>query len=317
MDRGLLRYLIRRLLFACVLVLLVSSASLWLIAAAPGDHLSGFDVNPEVAAAERARLGLDRPIAVQYGRWLGRAVTLDFGESLKYDRPVEDLLVERAGNTAVLAGAALLLATVLGIPAGIFTGSHRGALAALVRAISTVLVSIPPLITSFVLLLVAAQTRWFPVGGLGAIASGGIRGSEFALYLVLPSLALALPMAAALERLQSQAMREALAEPSVQAARARGCSEARIIWRHALRLSLKPVVALYGVFVGTLLSGSFAVEIVMSWPGLGALMYEALVARDLYLVAGCAAAGAAFLATGVLISDVALAAIDPRIAEAH
>ena len=179
------------------------------------------------------------------------------------------------------------------------------------------LVSIPALITSFVLLLVAAQTRWFPVGGLGAIATGGIRGSEFALYLVLPSLALALPMAAALERLQSQAMREALAEPSVQAARARGCSEARIIWRHALRLSLKPVVALYGVFVGTLLSGSFAVEIVMSWPGLGALMYEALVARDLYLVAGCAAAGAAFLAAGVLISDVALAAIDPRIAEAH
>ena len=299
-----------------MLVLLVSSASLWLIAAAPGDHLSGFDVNPEVAAAERARLGLDRPIVVQYGRWLGRVVTLDFGESLKYDRPVEELLGERAGNTAVLAGAALLLATVLGIPAGIFTGSHRGALAALARAISTVLVSIPPLITSFVLLLVAAQTRWFPVGGLGAIATGGIR-SEYALYLVLPSLALALPMAAALERLQSQAMREALAEPSVQAARARGCSEARIIWRHALRLSLKPVVALYGVFVGTLLSGSFAVEIVMSWPGLGALMYEALVARDLYLVAGCAAAGAAFLAAGVLISDVALAAIDPRIAETH
>lgn len=305
------------MLFACLLVLLVSSASLWLIAAAPGDHLSGFDVNPEVAAAERRRLGLDRPLVVQYARWLGKAMTLDFGQSLKYDRPVDDLLGERAGNTAILAGAALLLATLLGIPAGIFTGSHRGPFTALARTISTVLVSIPPLVTSFVLLLVAAHTRWLPVGGFGALATGGIRGSELALYLVLPCLALALPMAAALERLQSQAMHEALADPSVQAARARGCSDARIIWRHALRLSLKPVVALYGVFVGSLLSGSFAVEIVMSWPGLGALMYEALVARDLYLVAGCAAAGAAFLAAGVLISDIALAAIDPRIAETH
>lgn len=317
MDRGLLRFLIRRFLFACLLVLLVSSASLWLIAAAPGDHLSGFDVNPEIAAAERARLGLDRPIAVQYARWLAKAVTLDLGQSLKYDRPVEDLLGERAGNTAVLGGAALVFATLLGIPIGIFTGSRRGVLSAFVRSISTVLVSIPPLVTSFILLLFAAQTRWLPVGGFGALAAGGVRGTEFALYLVLPCLALALPMAAALERLQSQAMREALAEPTVQAARARGCSNARIVWRHALRLSLKPVVALYGVFVGTLLSGSFAVEIVMSWPGLGALMYEALVARDLYLVAGCAAAGAAFLAAGVLIADIALAALDPRIAETY
>jgi peptide/nickel transport system permease protein len=306
---------IRRTLFAVLLVVVVSSAALALIAAAPGGHLAGFDLTPEMIAAERIRLGLDRPFIQQYADWLGKAVRLDFGESLRYRRPVRDLVGERALNTALLGTAALLLATALGIPAGIFTGSRRGAAASLLRGASMALLSIPPLVTSFVLLYFAARTRWLPVGGFGA-AGADASAMETLVYLALPCLALALPMAATLERLQSQTMREALTEPSIEAARARGCSIARVVWRHALRLSLKPVVALYGIFIGSVLSGSFAVEIVMSWPGLGALTYEALVARDLYLVAGCAAAGAAFLAAGVLASDVTLAMIDPRVTEA-
>ena len=316
MPPGFLRFVIRRTLFAVLLVALVSSAALALIAAAPGGHLAGFDLTPEIIAAERARLGLDRPFIEQYAAWLGKALRLDFGESLRYRRPVRDLVGERAVNTALLGSAALLMATVLGIPAGIFTGSRRGPAASLMRGASMVLLSVPPLVTSFVLLYFAARTRWLPVGGFG-VAGATARATETLVYLALPCLALALPMAAMLERLQSQSMRDAMAEPSIEAARARGCSFARLVWRHALRLSLKPVVALYGIFIGSVLSGSFAVEIVMSWPGLGALTYEALVARDLYLVAGCAAAGAAFLAAGVLASDVALAMIDPRVTEAR
>ena len=128
---------------------------------------------------------------------------------------------------------------------------------------------------------------------------------------MLPSLALALPIAASLERLQSRAMAEALADPSILAALARGIPRRRVVWRHAFRLSLKPVLAIYGIIVASALSGSFAVEIVMSWPGLGDLMYEAPKARDVFLVAGCAATGSFFLATGLLASDLALAAIDP------
>jgi peptide/nickel transport system permease protein len=130
---------------------------------------------------------------------------------------------------------------------------------------------------------------------------------------VLPVIALALPVVPVLERLQSRALAEALADPAILAARARGLPHRRIVWRHALRLSLKPVLAVYGVIVGALLSGSFVVEYVMSWPGLGRLMYDALVYRDANLAAGCAAAGAAFLAFGILLSDVALAAVDPRL----
>ena len=310
MGQGFLRFLFRRTALAVLLVLLVSSASLFLIGLAPGDHLAGFDLTPQAAAAERERLKLDRPFAVQYAAWLARAARLDLGESLKYGLPVSTLVGERAWNTALLGATALLLATLLGIPAGILTGSQRGPLAAAARGVSMVLVSLPPLVTSFVLLLIASRTGWFPVGGFAANSGGVVQTVK---YLVLPCLALAIPLAATLERLQSQALREALDEPSIRAAVARGCSPTRVVWRHALRLALPPVLAVYGVIVGSVLSGSFAVEVVMSWPGLGALTYEALVARDLYLVAGCAAAGAAFLAAGVLGSDVALALADPRI----
>ena len=103
-----------------------------------------------------------------------------------------------------------------------------------------------------------------------------------------------------------------LAEPCVRAAAARGVSSGRLIWRHAWKLSLKPVLAIYGIVIGALISGSFVVEYVVAWPGLGALMYDALVARDAYLVAGCAAAGSLALGAGILASDIALAAVDPR-----
>ena len=249
---------------------------------------------------------------MRYGDWLSRAVRLDLGESVKYGRPVRQLVAERAWKTALLGATALLLATLVGVPAGIITGSRRNLATALARALSLIFVSVPPLVTSFALLLLAARTGWFPVGGF---AAGGDSTSAWTTltYLVLPATALALPIAASLERLQSQAMHEALADPSVRAALARGCSFRRVVWRHALKLSLKPVLAIYGVIVGSVLSGSFAVEIVTSWPGLGALMYEGLISRDLYLVAGCAAAGSIFLALGILLSDIALALVDPRV----
>ncbi|HXW06316.1 MAG TPA: ABC transporter permease [Vicinamibacterales bacterium] len=312
MPTGLLRFLLRRVASALVLVFVVSSSALVLLRLAPGDAISGFDVDPVQAARERERLGLDRPLLAQYASWLGRAVRLDFGESLKYRRPVGDLVRDRALNTLVLGVAALALATLLGVPAGVLTATRHGVIRAAARGISLLLLSLPPLVTSFGLLIVAASTGWLPVGGFGIV--GGWSDATAVRYLILPALALALPLAASIERLQSQAMTRALEEPCVHAARARGCSPERAIWRHAFPLSLGPVISIYGVMVGTVLSGSFAVELVTSWPGLGALMYEALVARDLYLAAGCATVGAALLAAGVFLADVALALLDPRVA---
>ena len=311
-------FVLRRVGRAILLVLAVSSAAMLLVHLAPGDAFSAFDVDPAFAATERSRLGLDRPFLAQYGSWLGRLVTLDLGDSVRFHRPVAELLAERMGNTLALGVAALALALALGLPAGVLTGRGRPTVTS--RAISgasLLLVSMPPLVTALLLLLAAARTGWLPAGGLELATDAGPRallGAAFR-YLPLPALALALPIAAGLERLQSQAIADALRQPCVRAALARGLSASRATWIHAWRLSLKPVLGVLGIVVGTVLSGSFVVEIVMDWPGLGDLMYQALLARDVHLAAGCAAVGAAMLSLGLVAADIALAIADPRTGE--
>jgi peptide/nickel transport system permease protein len=312
------RFLLRRALFALLLVFVVSSAALLLTRLAPGDPSDDITLSPAARAALRSELGRDRPIAAQYFDWLRHVVRLDFGHSVAFSRPVNGLLAERALNTAVLAAAAVIAATLIGIPAGVYTGSHpRRTTTALVRATSLVLVSIPPLLGSLLLVLVAARTGWFPLGGMSSLARANVPWdvwlSDLASHLTVPAIALAAPLAATLERLQSQSIENSLSEPFVRAALARGISHDDAVWRHAWPVSLAPVLGLYGVALGGLFSGSFVVEVVTAWPGLGRLMYDALRARDLYLVAGCAAAGAFFLAVGTFIADVLLAAVDPRV----
>jgi peptide/nickel transport system permease protein len=309
-----LAYLIRRVIFATLLVFLVSSASLVLARLAPGDFtvaLLGDRARPEAIERTRAQYGLNRPIADQYRDWIAHAVRFDFGRSWLYDTPVATLVRERAANTAILALTALAAATLIGLPLGILTGSRRaGVMTQVIRGASLVLLSLPPLLTSLLMVLIAARTGWFPIGGMGS------EPADVARHLVVPAVALALPIAAMFERLQAQAMAEVVGQPYVLAAFARGVPRSRIVWRDALKAALRPTAAVYGLVVGSLLSGSFAVEIVTSWPGLGRLMLEALQARDVYLVAGCAAAGSVFIALGTLLSDAALAAVDPRTREA-
>jgi peptide/nickel transport system permease protein len=234
-----------------------------------------------------------------------------------YDRPVGDLIPERAANTAILAFAALAMATLIGLPLGIVTGTRRGGtLKAIVRAVSIVLVSMPPLLTSLALVSLAARTGWFPIAGMRSSSAGDEDVLlDILRHLVLPALAIALPLAAALERLQAQSMSETIRQPFVLAAAARGLPRGRVVWRGALKAALRPIAAMYGLMIGTLLSGSFAVEVITAWPGLGTLMLQALRARDIYLIAGCAGAGALFLALGTMLSDVALAVVDPRASE--
>ena len=313
------RFLFWRAVRALVLVLVVSSAALLLVHLA-GDPFAGEIERTPDAQLERSRLGLDRPFLTQYIAWLVKSARLDFGESTRFRRPVNELLAERLPRTLLLGTAALIVAVALGFPLGMLAGAFPERWwAKAIRGASMILLATPPLVTSLVLLLFAARTGWLPAGGLGSSANAPIaeRASLTLLALILPTLALALPVAASIERLQSQAVSDALREPCVRAAVARGISSRRVLWNHALRLSLKPVLAILGIIIGTVLSGSLVVEIVMSWPGVGELMSLALFSRDLFLAAGCAAAGALCLAFGVLLSDVSLAALDPRVREAE
>jgi len=315
-------FLVRRVAFALVLVACASSTAFLLTRAAPGDVTTqlGPFAKPAEVAATRARFGLDRPIAQQWALWASRAVRLDFGESYLYNRPVARVLGPAALNTAILAVVAFALAAASGIFLGVVSGSGgRSATRMAIRLLSSLCVSLPPLLTSLVFVFIAARTGILPAGGMSSASAGDLSWgawlADVAWHIPLPALALALPIAATFERLQSQAMTEVVDQPFMAAARARGVPVPALIWRHAWPVSLRPICAVLGVAIGTLLSGSFVVEYVTTWPGLGRLMYEALRARDIYLVAGCAATGSAFLACGTLAGDLLLAAVDPRVRE--
>jgi len=313
------RLLARRLLFAGVLIALTSSSALFLARLAPGDMTSqlGPFASPVDIENTRTRFNLDRSPISQWGLWVSRAMRLDFGESFLYNRPVAPLVVRAAGNTALLGVVSLLLATLAGLSLGVFTGARSGTLPMLVRSVSLVCVSLPPLVTSLALVFLAARTGWLPAGGMVSSTASDQTWSAWMLdvlrHLPLPVLALALPMAATFERLQSRSMADAVHQPFVLAAIARGVPATRVLLRHAWPSSLRPICGVYGLAIGALLSGSFIVEFVTAWPGLGRLTFEALRARDVYLVAACAASGAAFLALGTMTGDLLLAAADPRV----
>ena len=304
MTRSLTSFVVRRVAAALLFVAVVSAGALVLARVVPGDattalRMSGAD--EATIEAARQRLGLNRSAGEHLRDWATGLVTLDLGRSSLYNQPVSALVLDRARHTAWLAALALLLATAIGLPLGILTGSRRrGVVRALVGTVSTALVACPPIIGVLALLWLAVTTGWLP----------DTPGS-----ILLPTLALALPLAATIERLQSQATAEALGAVDLTAAAARGVPPSRLVWIHAARQSLRPVLGVYGLIIATLFSGSLAVEMMTSWPGLGRLTYEALTHRDLFLVAGCALAGATFIAAGNLIADVLRAVLDPRVRE--
>jgi peptide/nickel transport system permease protein len=291
----------RRLAAAVLLVAVVSTSALVLVRLAPGDATTSLTlarVDEATIAATREKLGLDRPISAQLLAWVGGLARLDLGQSSTYGRPVRDLIGERAINTARLASVALVLAMAVGLPLGLITGARPdGLAAACVTPVSIALVSCPPIVGALGLMLIALRTGWLSVSP-GAI--------------VLPALALALPLAAIIERIQSQATADVIGGPGAQGAAARGLPRWRVLWIHTARQAARPVLGVFGVTLGSLFSGSLAVEWVTSWPGLGRLMYDAIVGRDLFLVAGCALVGAMLIAIGNFVGDLLLAAADPR-----
>jgi peptide/nickel transport system permease protein len=302
-NASLAAFIGRRLAAALLFVVVVSCAAFVLVRIAPGDATTDLYMSRGGTAAveeARARLGLDRPMVSHLASWATGLLTFDLGQSSVFSRPVADLVKERVGATAALASLALLIAAAIGLPLGVLTASRPG-LAAAVAPISIALVACPPIIAVLALLLLAIETGWL------SIAQGS--------YAV-PTLALALPVAAMLERLQSRAMAETLASPDLVAAAARGVPRGRLLWVHAARQSLRPVLGVAGAVVGTLFSGSLAVEIVTSWPGLGRLLFDAVAGRDLFLAAGCALVGALLVAVSNLLADVARALVDPRVREA-
>jgi peptide/nickel transport system permease protein len=315
------RFLVARACLLVALVLAASSAMVAVTSLAPGDvtaetHLEG--ATAERIARERARLGLDRPLLARLASSIAHTAQLDFGTSFRYGQPVLALVAGRAAHSALLAGLALAVAIALGVPFGLLSGSGRfPRLAGVVGAASLVLLSLPPLLVALILTVIAVRTGWAPAGGMQSAGADewalGQRVLDIAHHLIVPVLALSLPLAAAIERMQQAAVADGVAARHVLAASARGVGVGRWLWRALWRPTASPVASVLGLAAGTLLSGSLAVELVTAWPGLGRLMFEALATRDVPLAAGCGAAAAAFLALWAMLGDVLAWWLDPRL----
>jgi peptide/nickel transport system permease protein len=309
-GRSLARAAVRRGLNVAAAAWLIGSFTFIAGSAAAGDFASqslGLGAAPARVEALRTVLQLDRPLGDRYAAWLLGIVRLDAGQSVLYGRPAGPLVLERAGYTILLAAAAGASALGAGLVLGSIGGSHRRSwMTQAIAAASTICISIPPLLASVLFVWLAAVTGLAPVGASNA----GV-----AAQLIVPALALGVPLAAAIERIQARAVADALAAPCMMAARARGVPPAQVIWRHAARLGASSVAATGGVLGGALVSGSLAVELVTSWPGLGRLALDALYARDVALAAACAMAAALLVGILVMLSDAIVSLIDPRVRE--
>lgn len=318
----MLRYLAARLGYGLLLLLGVSILSFLLAEMAPGDAASELRLNPRISrgtlAAVRARYGLDRPLPVRYLRWARSVAAGELGWSVAYDAPVGPLLWRRAGNTLLLAVTAMALAWAAAVPAGVWSAGGQGdwgdraGLAA-----SAVLLAVSELVFALAGLALAARTGLLPAGGMVSLDHDALgawgRARDLAAHLALPAVVLALSAFPAVLRHVRAAVAEALAAPFLDAARGCGIPRRRLLWRHALPAAAKPLVSLLGLSIAGLLSGSVLVEVVLSWPGLGPLLLQAILARDLHVVVGVLLLSSVFLVLGNLVADLLLYGLDPRV----
>jgi peptide/nickel transport system permease protein len=300
----------------------VSLLSFVLVELAPGDYFAEMRLDPRISEATvhalRSRYGLDRPLPERYARWLASLARGELGYSFAYGQPVGPLLWPRLRNTLLLTVTATALAWLLAVPLGTWWATRRrGPADAALTGLTAMLLALPDLVLVLGLLLLAVRTGWFPAGGMVSLGHEhmpwGARVKDVAFHLVLPVTALVLGIVPALVRYVRASVADALGAPFVRAARAHGIPERRVLFRHALPAAANPLVSLFGLSLAGLLSMSLLVEVVMSWPGLGPLFLEAILARDFHLVLGPVLASTFLLLGGNLLADLLLAATDPRI----
>jgi peptide/nickel transport system permease protein len=301
------RFLVRRLLLTIPVLLGVATLVFSLIHLVPGDPVQamlGDSASPQDIADMRGRLGLDRPLLVQYGAFLKGAVRGDLGSSLRTNQTVTAAILERMPATFELALAAMAVAAVIAIPLGIIaavragTGVDYAATTLALLGISMPNFWLGPLLA----IVFSIMLGWLPVAGRGTPA-----------HLVLPAITLGAPLAAVLARMTRASVIEELRELYVLAARARGLSVARAVLRHAFRNSLIPIVTVFGLQFGAVLTGAVITETIFAWPGVGRLLIQSIAFRDYPLVQGCILLIAVTYVAMNLLTDVAYGLLDPRI----
>ena len=313
----MLSYALRRLAMIVPVLLGISVIVFLIMAMIPGDPalaILGSFATPENTAQLRQDLGLDRPLIEQYVVWLGNLLQGDFGRSYSLNRPVLDEVIERLGPTLLLAGASLILCTILGLAAGVVSAVRQYGWQdkALTLAVLVGL-STPSFWLGLILVLIfSVGLRWFPVSGMYAIYGGGGL-TDLLHHLVLPAVTLAVVATGVIARLTRSTMLEVLRQDFVRTASAKGLTERTVILRHALRNALVNIVPIIGIQTGFVLGGAVYIETVFQWPGIGRMLVTAISTRDILLVQGGVLVVAACYVLINLAADLIQHMLDPRI----
>lgn len=315
------KYIIKRILQTIPLLIMVSLISFFIIRLSPVDPLAELKLNPSVSPAtverERQRLGLDKPIIVQYGKWACSFVQGDLGVTSTGEK-VSQKLKERIPNTLLLTSIVILLTWLVGVPLGIIAAVNwKTPFDRVLTVLTSIGMAIPSFFFAVLLLIFAVKTGWFPIGGLTSpnFADMNFIGKlwDITHHLILPVIVLFTISLAGLQRQMRANMLDVLDSDYVKFAKAKGLSEFSVIYKHALRNAINPMITLLGFEFAGLLSGAALTEYVFQYPGLGRLILEAVMKSDINLVMASLMMGAIMLVLGNLIADILLIITDPRI----
>jgi peptide/nickel transport system permease protein len=317
-------YIVKRILQALFTLFLATALSFFIMKLSPGDYVDTLRQNPKISPERveelRRQFGLDKSWPEQFGLWLWRIITKgDFGTSFVYQRSVASLLWERIPATLLLAIASLIFTWAVAIPLGIFAAVKQNRAGdRILQVISYTGQGFPSFITALFLLIVAQMTSpVFPVGGMTSINHADLswfgKIIDVGWHMILPTIALSITSFAGLQRITRGELLDVLRQDYIQTARAKGLPENRVIYVHALRNAINPLITLLGFELAGLLGGAFIAEQFFNWPGLGRLTLQAVMAKDQYLVMASLVMSAVLLNVGNLLADLLLKVADPRI----
>lgn len=316
-----LKYILKRIIQTIPLLIIVSLISFFIIRLSPVDPLAELKLNPSVSPAtvekEKQRLGLDKPIIIQYGKWAYSFVRGDLGVTSTGEK-VSQKLKERIPNTLLLTSIVIFLTWIVGVPLGIIAAINwKTPFDRLLTVLTSIGMAIPSFFFAVLLLIFAVKTGWFPIGGLTSPSFSemtfGAKFLDITHHLILPVLILFTISLAGLQRQMRANMLDVLDSDYVKFARAKGLPEFTVIYKHALRNAINPMITLLGFEFAGLLSGAALTEYVFQYPGLGRLILEAVMKSDINLVMASLMMGAVMLVLGNLIADILLIITDPRI----
>jgi len=318
----LIKYIARRLIILLPELWIITIIVFALIQLSPGTFLDQYKLDPSISKETlktmEKELGLDKPAIVQYFYWLGKVFRGDFGYSFYYRRPVVDLIGERLLGTFVLSLYSFVLSWIIGVLLGIISALKKYTVTdKILTIIAFSGLALPGFFLALVLLYMAARTGWFPIGGMYSPETVRLdvwnAFKDIFWRMQLPAFTLTFGGFAGLMRYQRGSLLDVLNEDYVEFARAKGMPERVVIYKHALRNAINPLITMFGYSLSGLLSGAVITETIFSWPGLGRLTYQALLQKDYYVVMASTVIGTVLLVLGNLVGDILLAAVDPRI----